>query len=162
MKQLLIIGIGNEGREDDGLGWRFLEAIEDDLPRGVEIEYRYQLQVEDAELISHFRRVVFVDADARAHDAGYVFEPLAPEASPSYTSHRLAPAAVLDLARSLYGKFPECRQLGISGASFDLALGLTETAAKNLQRAVGAWRSGALDFFAFAEEPLELENQYPF
>ena len=162
MKKLLIIGIGNEGREDDGLGWRFLEAIEDGLPRGVEIEYRYQLQVEDAELVSHYRRVVFVDADNAPHAGGYLFQRLVPAAAPSYTSHRLAPAAVLDLARTLYGKVPECRLLAISGKSFSLALGLTETAERNLRQAVKAWKTGQLNFSARIEEPLELENLYPF
>ncbi len=59
----LIYGIGNVGRQDDGLGWAFVDWLE---ARGrcpnAEIQRNYQLLLEDAELISTKKRVLFIDA----------------------------------------------------------------------------------------------------
>ena len=136
MKNALIIAIGNSGREDDGLGWQFLDKIENLLPENVDLEYRYQLQVEDAELISHYRKIIFVDADLTQHEKGYQLTAVEPISSNSYTSHQISPGTVLDLARTLYQKNPDCHILGISGSSFELKIGLTDTGEKNLEKAV--------------------------
>ena len=53
----LLIGIGNSGRQDDGLGWAFLDAVCSQPDLKAQCEYRYQLQIEDAELVSRFERV---------------------------------------------------------------------------------------------------------
>ena len=60
-KNILIIGIGNSGRSDDGLGWLMLDTIENKFSN-VDVLYRYQLQIEDAEILSHYPTVIFVDA----------------------------------------------------------------------------------------------------
>ena len=57
----LVIGIGNKGRNDDGLGWNFAAFIEQMRLPKVSIEYRYQLQIEDAYLISQYERIFFAD-----------------------------------------------------------------------------------------------------
>src|SRR5215831_7789030 len=59
----LIYGIGNVGRRDDGLGWAFIDRLEARRPRPRATLHRnYQLNLEDAHLISEFTRVLFVDA----------------------------------------------------------------------------------------------------
>ena len=60
-KKTLLIGIGNYGRADDALGWKFIDEFSDrdDL---YDFEYRYQLQIEDAELVTKYEKVIFVDA----------------------------------------------------------------------------------------------------
>jgi Ni,Fe-hydrogenase maturation factor len=60
-KDIIVLGIGNTGRQDDGLGWLFLDRLKEAGFEGA-MEYRYQLQVEDAELISRYSQVIFVDA----------------------------------------------------------------------------------------------------
>ena len=58
----LLFAIGNDSRGDDGLGWAFAQLVEEtNLFRG-RLFYRYQLQVEDAELLTTCRQVIFVDA----------------------------------------------------------------------------------------------------
>ena len=57
----IVIGIGNNGRQDDGLGWMFLDFL-DEQNANIDLEYRYQLQIEDADLISNYDTVIFVDA----------------------------------------------------------------------------------------------------
>jgi len=132
MKQTIVIGIGNSGRRDDGLGWAFLEEIEQKWPELCDFEYRYQLQIEDAELISHYERVLFVDADLNQHKRGFEFRPVRALAGASFTTHEMSPGNVLDLCQKIYNKSPDCFLLAISGISFELELGLSETGERNL------------------------------
>ncbi|MGI9547023.1 MAG: hydrogenase maturation protease [Flavobacteriaceae bacterium] len=135
----LVIGIGNCGRADDVLGWAFIDRIKGKLPGNFDCEYRYQLQVEDAELISHYPVVYFVDADKNQWDAGYMCAQCIPKSTHGFSSHELDPETVLDLSRSIYNHLPASYLLGISGASFQLKMGLTNRAEENLSK--------ALDFF---------------
>ncbi len=59
---VLVIAIGNCGRNDDGLGWKFADYLRERGTGNMDIEYRYQLQVEDALLVSGYDLVFFVDA----------------------------------------------------------------------------------------------------
>ncbi|MDZ7651023.1 MAG: hypothetical protein U5K54_29970 [Cytophagales bacterium] len=70
--RILMIGIGNNGRSDDALGWKFVDEFSDheDL---FDVEYRYQLQIEDALLITEYKKVIFVDASHKEYDNGYSF-----------------------------------------------------------------------------------------
>lgn len=137
---ILLIGIGNSGRADDGLGWAFIDAIKNELPDNYDTEYRYQLQIEDAELITHYDAVIFVDAHKGTFDRGFTWEACIPKTTGSFTSHQLAPETVLYLAASVYNKRPRSFVLGIGGVSFCLDIGLSMSAEKNLSR--------ALDFFS--------------
>ncbi|RLD75788.1 MAG: Ni/Fe hydrogenase, partial [Bacteroidetes bacterium] len=58
----IVFGIGNIGRQDDGLGWLFLDHLKEKQFNHLDLEYRYQLQIEDAELICNYDTVIFVDA----------------------------------------------------------------------------------------------------
>ncbi len=68
MKKTLFVGIGNIGRADDGLGWAFIDYLALKSTNSYNLEYRYQLQVEDAELISNYHTVIFVDSDMLHYD----------------------------------------------------------------------------------------------
>ena len=59
----LIHGIGNVAREDDGLGWAFIDWLEEAgvCPQAEKVRH-YQLFLEDADLLSRMDRVLFVDA----------------------------------------------------------------------------------------------------
>lgn len=132
---LLVIGIGNSGRRDDGLGWRFLDLLKEMPGFQGHIEYRYQLQIEDAELISHFDRVLFVDACKDDHQTGFTFNPLQKKYSSSFTSHAVPPAHILSLCSDLYDKNPKAYMLAISGYEWQLRLGLCDQAKNNLTKA---------------------------
>ena len=132
----LLFGIGNSGRSDDGLGWAFIDRIKTDLPKNYDIEYRYQLQIEDAELATHYDMVIFVDAHVDLFDSGFVWEECLPKATDSFTSHELDPRSVLYLSESIYNKRPKAFTLGISGKNFGLEMGLTETGELNLSEAL--------------------------
>ena len=135
----LLFGIGNSGRSDDGLGWEFLDKIKPNLPIDFDMEYRYQLQIEDAELAKQYQRVLFIDAHKNNFKKGYLFEECHPKATDSFTSHELDPQTVLYLTDAIYNKYPKAYTLGITGENFSLAMGLSKQAELNL--------SNALDFF---------------
>jgi hydrogenase maturation protease len=135
MKKTLLIGIGNKGRGDDGLGWAFADRLKGD--GRVDVVYRYQLQVEDAELISRYARVWFVDASHQAMDNGYSCERLRGEGRFTYTTHALHPGAVLQLCHQLFGQRPDALLLGISGEDFELGHGMSPAAKQHLDVAFG-------------------------
>ncbi|MBX2964478.1 MAG: hydrogenase maturation protease [Cyclobacteriaceae bacterium] len=130
----LLVGIGNYGRSDDGLGWEFIDTFcsHDDL---FDVEYRYQLQVEDAELISRYNRVIFVDASHSTYEEGFHFYPCTPKVIHSYTSHQLSPESVLWLVHDLFGKNPEGYVMAISGHTWKFKQGLSHQAQENFHKA---------------------------
>ncbi|MBV1923693.1 MAG: hydrogenase maturation protease [Flavobacteriaceae bacterium] len=140
----ILIGIGNCGREDDGLGWAFLDEIKSKLPSHFDVEYRYQLQIEDAELISHYDAVYFIDAHKDTLENGFNCEKCIPVKTHHFSSHELPPETILFLAESIYDKKPESLIIGISGESFNLNIGLTEFAQQNLKNAVSFFEKNQL------------------
>lgn len=131
----ILIGIGNDGRGDDALGWLFANRFSDN--NGLEVAYRYQLQIEDAALISQFDCVVFVDASLQEIASGFSFQECLPMASVHFSTHRLEPATVLWLAREVYQAAPLGYVLAIQGYEWGLGQGLSVAAAQNLEKAFG-------------------------
>jgi hydrogenase maturation protease len=134
-EQLLVIGIGNIGRSDDGLGWKMADIISEMGLEKVSVEYRYQLQVEDAHLVSEFPIVVFVDASKEKLPGGFSWQPCKPGDHYFYSSHLQSPETVLYLADTLFAKKPEAYLLAIEGENWDLGECLSEMAEKYFQKA---------------------------
>lgn len=133
---ILLIGIGNNCRGDDGLGWKFIELVESMGFDFVDHELRYQLQVEDAALISDYDVVVFVDATYENLSQGFEVRPCIASNSSIFSTHTQSPEAMLKLSYHLYKKFPKAYILAICGEDWGLQTSLSETAEKNLRAAV--------------------------
>lgn len=132
---LLVIGYGNPGRGDDGLGPAFVEAITQEQRSGLRLLSDYQLAVEHASDVAAAAGVLFVDAMLPGHDA-VCLQPIAADTGASVSSHTLTPAAVLALATTLYDATPPAWLLGIPGERFgDVEEGLSDTAMQNLSDA---------------------------
>ena len=140
--EMLILGWGNPGRGDDGLGPEFVAAFEAlELP-GIAVDSDYQLQVENAADVARFRRVLFVDADRSGVEPFWLDRLWPDERSLSFSTHSVAPAAVLALARDLFGAEPEAWIMGIRGYDFDEFLEqLSDRARSNLDQAVESLKS---------------------
>jgi len=130
---VLVLGIGNPGRRDDGLGPKLAEVIGEGP--GVRSEFRYQLSVEDALAIRDCDAVIFADA-SRAGEAAADLTPIEADAGLTFTTHALAPAAVLSLCRELYGRTPRAWMLAIRGYDWEVGEGLSEGAERNLAAAL--------------------------
>jgi len=133
-KDMLIIGIGNSGRSDDGLGWLMLDALNKQFIH-VDLLYRYQLQIEDAELLSHYPTVIFVDATKENTKNGFFFKPCHPNNGLGLTSHMLEPETILWLENQLYKTKPATFVLGIEGKKWGLSLEPSEMGLSNLSMA---------------------------
>ena len=141
-KKIVLIGIGNCGRRDDGLGWAFLDAIQDEQSIAkAELVYCYQLNVEDAELISTADVVVFIDAYQGELKNGCSFETCQPENNFSFTTHSLSPGVIVSLCSSLYNKQAMNYVLKIQGEEWELKEGLSKKAEHNLSSAIHEFKT---------------------
>lgn len=134
---MLLIGIGNTGRGDDGLGWMFADYVREHASSLFDVEYRYQLQVEDAELIGQYDTVVFADASHENLDGGFVFKACETAGHFYYSSHMQSPETLLFLSEKLFGKKPAAFIIAITGVEWELKTTLHQEAQKNLEAATG-------------------------
>ena len=129
----LIIGIGNDSRQDDGLGWALLDRIGQVYGDHANLVYRYQLNIEDADLIKDTDCVLFVDACYDALAGGSAIDVCASNGDITFTTHALSPAAVLALCEQVYNKKPAAYLLRMQGYAWELKTGLTPEGKKNLE-----------------------------
>jgi hydrogenase maturation protease len=130
--RVLILGYGNPGCQDDGLGPAASAQIEALGWPDITAYDNYQLNIEDALDVADHDVVWFVDATRRG-PSPFAIEALAPAATLEFTSHLVRPEAILAMADQYYGA---AFLLGIRGYEFEFVEALTPQAADNLQRAV--------------------------
>lgn len=135
-RRILILGYGNPGREDDGLGPAAAAAIESlGLPDVTTCD-NYQLVIEDALDIAAADVVWFVDASVNGVEP-FEARAIAPASEIEFTSHAVKPEVLLSMARQYCGgRAPEAWLMGIRGYRFEFAEGLTDRARSNLSAAV--------------------------
>jgi hydrogenase maturation protease len=132
---VLVYGIGNPGRRDDGLGPRLIARLQKEGAVAADLEIRYQLNIEEALKIKDYDVVVFVDASKKI-DSAWKFSEIGPSETIAFTTHEMSPESVLALSQELYGRTPKAYALAIKGSDWDLGESLSEEAEKNLSRAL--------------------------
>jgi len=130
-----VIGFGNPGRRDDGLGPAAAERLSARSIPGVVCDADYQLAIEDALACARHDTVIFIDA-ARGLRKPFTFTKVKAAAAIPPMSHALRPEAVLAIAAELYGRTPDARLLAIRGHGWAIGEGLTEKAEKDLALAL--------------------------
>jgi hydrogenase maturation protease len=138
MKKLnntLIIGIGNNTRQDDGLGWDFLGLLENTGFNEDNLVCKYQLMVEDAELISAYNFVIFVDACKSEIKGGFSLERIYSSKEVSFSTHSVPPNQILNLCNTIYCKNPKAHLMKIQGYQWNIEVGLSKQAKTNLKNA---------------------------
>jgi len=140
----IVLGIGNNGRQDDGLGWLFLDFLKSEYT-DFDLEYRYQLQIEDAELISNYQNVIFIDASKDESEDGFSYYPCKPSEKYSFSTHALDPETILYLSEKLYNHEPEATILAIQGYDWELKIGLSEKGTQNLNSAKQYFKESMLN-----------------
>ena len=134
-RRVLVLGYGNPGRQDDGLGPAAIAEIEGmGLPNVTAFD-NYQLNIEDAVDVAAHDIVWFVDA-ARNGPSPFSVRAVSPSPGIEFTSHIVRPEAVLAIARQCYGVTPQALLLGIRGYEFEFIEALTPAAKGNLDAAV--------------------------
>lgn len=139
MVRLCVLAWGNASRGDDGLGPAFLAraAAQPDPPAlATAFVEDFHLQPEHATDLHGCDLVLFVDASREARSA-CTFREVAPARSAAFSTHGLAPAAVLAAYRATYGVAPPpAFALGIRAARFELGSAPSAQALRDLEAAL--------------------------
>jgi len=147
--QILIYGYGNPGREDDGLGIALVKKLEQWTEQGkiggITFDSNYQLNIEDAEVISDKDLVVFADASIEDIE-DFILTEVTGEKDVTFTTHAASPAYIVKLCSELFGKCPEVYLLHIKGYQWDFKEGLSEKAAINLDKSFEFMKNYILNF----------------
>lgn len=136
MPRILVYGIGNPGRRDDGLGPAAAERAAGFGLGNVTYESNYQLNLEDAALCARHDIVVFIDA-AMDIEQAFVLRPLESDPNIPAMTHALTPEAVLAVAGAVFGSVPRAFVLGIHGHEWDQGEGLSPAAEQDFEAAMG-------------------------
>ncbi|MCD4779121.1 MAG: hydrogenase maturation protease [Candidatus Omnitrophica bacterium] len=146
--RILLIGYGNPGRLDDGLGPAVAAAVEKLALPNVTIESDYQLTVEDASQIAEHDIVIFCDAAVSGAEPFDFFEIAPKKDDISFSTHSIDPSAVLGLACTLFQAKTKAYVLAIRGYDFnEFGEKLSDKAQNNL-----------LDAFKFLEKRLKTRD----
>jgi hydrogenase maturation protease len=156
MAEVLILGLGNPLRGDDGAGWRIASELALGFDgRSIEAVPCHQLTPELAERLAAVKRVIFVDAAVGSQPGLVRCETIPHEPPPpSAFSHRLNPPVLLQFARKMFGVSPEAVQVTVTGQNFDYAENLSAPVEGALPQLLGAVERLALHAGPL---PLELE-----
>lgn len=136
-KRILVLGYGNPGRCDDGLGPALAARVEALNIPGVRVESAHQLNVEDASTVAEYDVVVFLDACLCAPPP-YFMRALEPRTGTmEFTTHSLAPEGVMGLVQDVLKADTKGYALAVRGYDFHtFGDEISPEAADNLEAAL--------------------------
>jgi hydrogenase maturation protease len=137
--RILVYGYGNPGRQDDGLGIELVSRLEEWAAAtglaDIEFDNNYQLNIEDAEVISRKDLVVFADA-SEENIEDFCLSKVDGSGKLSFTTHAASPGYIVKLCQELFQKEPLVFLLHIKGYEWAFQEGLSSKAQINLEKAV--------------------------
>jgi hydrogenase maturation protease len=134
-KEILVIGIGNPLRCDDGVGPYVAGRIEAKGLKNVKVWLTQQLQLENLERMLEYDRVILVDASMAGPPVDFrQVESLKGQALSS--SHHLSPETFVDLAQSIYHKNLNLHLCSIKGNYFEVGDKISSDVLERAQEAM--------------------------
>jgi len=133
--RILVLGYGNPGRQDDGLGPAIAAEIALLKVPNLKTQDNYQLNIEDAIDVAQHDIVWFVDA-SKTGTLPYTVQDLFAVSTLDFTSHFVRPEFILAIAKHYFGRLPRARLLAIRGYEFEFVEELTNGARDNLRAAL--------------------------
>ena len=132
---VLILGIGNYDRQDDGVAWHILQSIKRKLDRPTDSQpydatgepegeespktlFSLQLFPEMVDVIARFDAVVFVDAHTGAIKEDLQFREIQAAQQANPLTHHMTPEALLALVQIATSKNPTAVLVSVRGFSF--------------------------------------------
>ena len=115
----LVIGYGNDSRNDDGIGWFVVAELQKRALPGVTFATAHQLEVDFAETVRDYDLVIFVDAAIPESERAWWRVDVVPGFQSHAVAHFLTPADVLGLCQTLAGKAPRGIAYSIRGHDFN-------------------------------------------
>lgn len=143
MDRTLIFGYGNPDRQDDGIAWHVLSAlnrrlgrpspknVDEDFPDGglhPDLKFELQLTPELAELLADYQRVCFVDAHTGYIPAEVRMIEVTPEFQKSPFTHHMTPSTCLAMSKTLFNGCPQAVLVSVRGYEFGFTQSLSKPA----------------------------------
>jgi len=119
MARVLVIGIGNTLRGDDGFAWHVADELVRQENESLRVLKVHQLTPELAEAVSEVGLVVFVDAGAHGTPGTLTCEPVSASEADLRFSHDVTPTTLIQMAKTLYGKHPQAFLICVAGKVFE-------------------------------------------
>lgn len=133
--KILIVGIGNTIRGDDGIGAYVCSVIEKRALSGVTTLQTHQLHIELLDEFLQYDYILLVDATAEIKPV-ILQSLIAEKGSPVSSSHHVNANLLVSLASQLYQKELSILLCAVSGNCFEMGEQLSITAKQNADRAV--------------------------
>jgi hydrogenase maturation protease len=138
-KRLLVVGIGNATRMDDGVGQYVVDQLDRWLaqcpPSGVDLGFLvvdtmvvHQLTPELCYEINEHDVTVFVDASVSESDEPVELLPVSSERVRIFTSHQWTAGSLVAITEEIFSNRPECYILSVRGRVFEFGEGLSPLA----------------------------------
>ncbi|MCX7817450.1 MAG: hydrogenase maturation protease [Syntrophales bacterium] len=150
-KKVLIIGLGNIDRADDGVAWWIVNAIRKRLglrPLGeyetgleemkgfVNAIFVHQLTPEILEDIIGYQKIIFVDAHTVPKESEVYVSSVTPSYESLLFSHHLTAPTLLAFLKDLYNEEPRAYIVSIRGHDFDFHRNLSPKTMQLLEPAL--------------------------
>ncbi|MBF0512027.1 MAG: hydrogenase maturation protease, partial [Candidatus Omnitrophica bacterium] len=116
---VLVIGIGNTLRSDDGVGPYIAQLIEAKGLKGVKVWVTQQLHVEDIDGMLVFSKIILIDAAVEGVQVSLRRIHSNDTAGRAASSHHLSAGLCLDMARQIFHKTLNIELCSIRGSNFE-------------------------------------------
>ena len=130
---ILVIGVGNTLRIDDGVGFYLCDRIETHFGDAVRVVKTCGPEILLAEAVSKARFLLVIDAVEKGPP--FRFVPLLPLQGPwdpgPFTSHLFSWPAILKASECLYGASPQSEMLAVRGYDFGIGEIMSEKCCRN-------------------------------
>ena len=147
--KILIIGYGNPGRQDDGLGVMLVDELHSWADKAhmdyVYTDSNYQLNLEDSATISDFELVIFADA-SRADISDFKLVELESSPEADFTMHAVSPGFILHVCEQIFHRRPKAFLLHIKGYEWEFMAQPTTDALKNLEKALAYMKDYIINY----------------
>jgi hydrogenase maturation protease len=152
-RNVLIVGIGNFDRQDDGVAWHILQGIKEKLGRTTSASpyestdepegdqdprtlFSLQLFPEMLDTIAEFDHVCFVDAHTGAIEEELNFREVEPVQQANPLTHHMTPETLLSLTQIAHNKTPQSILVSVRGYSFQYQQQLSPETTRLAEKAI--------------------------
>ncbi len=136
---LLVIGVGNTLRQDDGVGINLVRRLKSCFPPGLNCIEVYEPDIILAQEIAGFDNLLIVDAVVAEDDKPYRIIPIKPAKSfiPSggFVTHIFDWSTILATSKELFAGNPDTKVLGVSAFNFGFSESLSPPCKANAEKA---------------------------
>ncbi|MGC8802787.1 MAG: hydrogenase maturation protease [Bacteroidales bacterium] len=148
---LLVYGLGNPDRGDDGIGPYCAEAIlarakSLQLPWSIEGKSIFHLTIDELETAANYTHIFVIDASMDVTLADFTYRQVQPSACQQFTTHLLMPEEFLYNLIHLFGSRPTMQLISVRGYFWEMSSTLSLQAKSNADSAVAFFFSKLADW----------------